>query len=273
MMFSPWALPIQPAAALFRRLALLGLFGAAASAAHALSLSSSDGAMPDAPSAVIAGEAGNSPQAAGGQTSPTTGTGGQLQQTKRILGVFPNFRAVSADTKLPPQTVKQKFGATAQQTFDYSDLPLIFVLAGVDESSNSEPSFGQGAGGYGQYLWHTAVDQTTENFLVQAILPSVLHQDSRYYTLGRGGILRRTVYAFDRTLITRTDGQKETFNTSEILGAGMSSALSNSYYPHGEATWTKTGQRWLTDVIIDGGTYVFQEFWPDVNNKIFHQKD
>ena len=264
------ALLTERAASPFRKLALLGLCGAVALAAHAQGLRGDSAAMPDAPSAVMAAQATGSQQAA---TGPTTGTGGQYQQTKRILGVFPNFRAVSADTKLPPQSVKEKFTATAQQTFDYSDLPLVLVLAGVAESNNSEPSFGQGAAGYGQYLWRTSLDQADENFWVQAILPSVLHEDSRYYTLGHGGIARRTLYAFDRTLITRTDSQKETFNFSEIVGAGAASGISDAYYPLNEATWTKTGQRWLTNVLIDGGTYIFQEFWPDVNDKLFHTKD
>ena len=31
---------------------------------------------------------------------------GEGKQTKRILGIIPNFRAVSVDTHLPPQTPK-----------------------------------------------------------------------------------------------------------------------------------------------------------------------
>ncbi len=269
----PPVLRTKIAAPPLRRLALLGFSGALALTVHAQSVRDDSAAIPDAPSAVLAAQAAGSKPAASGQSTPTAGTGGDYAQTKRILGVFPNFRAVSADTKLPPQSAREKFAATAQQTFDYSDLPLVFVLAGVDESSNSEPSFGQGAAGYGQYLWRTALDQADENFWVQAILPSVLHEDSRYYTLGHGGIARRTLYAFDRTLITRTDSQKETFNFSEIVGAGAASGISDAYYPLYEATWTKTGQRWLENVLIDGGTYVFQEFWPDINGKLFHQKD
>ena len=108
---------------------------------------------------------------------------------------------------------------------------------------------------------------------MQAILPSVLHEDSRYYTLGRGGVPRRTLYAFDRTLITRSDSGKETFNFSEVVGAGAASGISAAYYPTREQTWTKVGQRWLQNVVIDGATYVLQEFWPDVNDKLFHTKD
>ncbi len=233
-------------------------------------------AVPDAPSALLPA------QAQGGQQTPSTQQsatgaadkqGGQGQQTKRILGVFPNFRAVSADTKLPPQTVAEKFKATAAQTFDYSDIPLIVVLAGIDEAENSTPEFHQGAAGYARYFWHNAADQIDENFWVQAILPSVLHEDSRYYTLGQGGLARRTVYAFGRTFITRSDSGKETFNFSEIIGSGAASGISAAYYPTVEQTWTKVGQRWLQNGIIDGATYVIQEFWPDINNKLFHTKD
>ena len=74
-------------------------------------------------------------------------------------------------------------------------------------------------------------------------------------------------------LITRKDGGGETVNASEILGAGGAAGLSSLYYPGVERTWTKVGQRWLTSVLIDGGTFTFKEFWPDINNSLFHQKN
>ena len=198
--------------------------------------------------------------------------GGQPKQTKRILGIVPNFRAVSADTKLPPQTVKEKFLSTSQQSFDYSSVLFSAILAGVDQAEGSTPRFRTGITGYGQYFYHTYADQTDENYWVQFILPAVLHQDSRYYTLGHGSILHRGIYAFDRTLITRKDSGGNTFNTSEIVGAGAASGISTWYYPENEQHWTKTGQRWLQNVILDGATYAFQEFWPNINNAFFHQK-
>lgn len=256
-------------------LTLCGIFfvclGTSAGIAQAQRIDSSE--MPDAPSALAAAQVQGDRQTSATQGSTASQAGGQGQQTKRILGVFPNFRAVSADTKLPPQTVGGKFKATAAQTFDYSDLPLVLVLAGVDQAENSTPQFHQGAAGYARYFWHNAADQIDENFWVQAILPSVLHEDSRYYTLGHGGLVRRTVYAFGRTFITRSDSGKETFNFSEIIGSGAASGISAAYYPTVDQTWTKVGQRWLQNGVIDGATYVLQEFWPDINNKLFHTKD
>ena len=250
------------------------LLGLAAFASCAQAQRAENAAMPDAPSAVLAAQTQDQ-SSSSQQNSPGAAEqqGGQYKQTKRILGIFPNFRAVSADTKLPPQSVAEKFKATAAQTFDYSDLPLILVLSADNQAQNSTPEFRQGAAGFARYFWHNAADQIDENFWVQAILPSVLHEDSRYYTLGRGGIPRRALYAFDRTLITRSDSGKETFNFSEVVGSGAASGISAAYYPTREQTWTKVGQRWLQNGIIDGATYVLQEFWPDVNSKLFHTKD
>jgi hypothetical protein len=205
--------------------------------------------------------------------TPATPESNEGRQTKRILGIVPNFRAVSANQKLPPQSVKEKFVSTFQDSFDYSAITFSAGMAGVAQAQDSYPEFRQGAAGYGRYFWHTFADQTDENFWVEGILPSTLHQDSRYYTLGHGGFIKRGAYSFTRILITRDDDGSRAPNYSEVVGAGIASAISAAYYPSVYQTWTKVGQRWLTNVIIDGVTYSVKEFWPDVNNAIFHQKD
>ncbi len=194
------------------------------------------------------------------------------KQTKRILGIVPNFRSVSVDEKLPPESVKEKFVETTQDSFDYSSFIFVGALAGAAQLENSSPEFQQGAAAYGRYYWHTFVDQADENYQVEFFFPVALHQDPRYYTLGRGGFVKRTIYSFSRVLITRTDAGGETFNSSEIGGAGAASGIATLYYPSADRTWTKVGQRWLLNVSLDGGTFIFKEFWPDLNTHIFHQK-
>jgi hypothetical protein len=197
----------------------------------------------------------------------------QGKQTKRILGIVPNFRSVSADQKLPPQTAKDKFKTTMEDNFDYSSFIFVAGLAGVALAEDSYPEFHQGAAGYGRYYWHTLADQTDENTFVEFVLPVALRQDARYYTLGHGGVIKRTIYSFGRVLITRDDSGREDANYSEIVGAGAAAGISDLYYPSIQRTWTKTGQRWLTNVILDGATFTVKEFWPDINDHVFHQKD
>ena len=194
-------------------------------------------------------------------------------QTKRILGIIPNFRSVSSSTQLPPQSAREKITTSLQDGFDYSTLFLVGVQAGIAFSSKSTPEFHQGAPGYARYFWHIFADNADEDLLVEGLLPTVFHEDSRYYTLGHGGIVKRAGYAFSRTVITRTDAGTERFNFSEVVGAGAASGISSLYYPTHDRTWTKVGQRWLTSVLIDGGTFAFKEFWPNINDAFFHQKD
>jgi hypothetical protein len=205
--------------------------------------------------------------------APATQDDQTATQTKRILGVIPNFRSVSANQKLPAQTPKEKFITAAQDSFDYSSLLLPALLAGYSQATNATPEFHQGAAGYARYFWHSYVDQAIENFSVEAIVPIITHQDNRYYTLGKGGFLKRTGYSLSRAVITRNDAGHDTFNTSEVVGAGMASGLSNLYYPSRERTFGNTAQKWGLNVGIDAATFFFKEFWPDVNNALFHTKD
>ena len=174
-------------------------------------------------------------------------------QTKRILGIIPNFRSVSADEKLPPMTVKEKFLTATHDSFDYSSIFIPLPLPAIRMATDATPEFGQGAAGYGQYFWHTALDQTSENYMVEFVFPSITHQDNRYYTLGRGGFFKRTGYALSRAVITRNDAGNETFNTSEVVGAGAAAGLSTLYYPSSKRTLSNVGSEWAINIGIDAG--------------------
>src|SRR5208282_2413644 len=178
-------------------------------------------AIPDAPTPSPVPDGGQSPSASTSSAPGTPAQPDEGQQTKRILWIVPNFRAVSAGAKLPPQPVKEKFKTAALDSFDYSSFIFVGIQAGISQGTDAYPAFRQGAAGYGRYYWHTFADQTDENLWVEGILPVVFRQDSRYYTLGHGGFIKRGVYAVSRTVITRTDSGRETFNASEVLGSGI----------------------------------------------------
>ena len=185
-------------------------------------------AIPDAPLPSSLNEGEQSvPASTTSSSSASTANPDELPQTKRILWIIPNFRAVSAGVKLPPQTVKEKFKTGALDSFDYSSFIFVGIQAGISQATDAYPEFRQGAAGYGRYYWHTLADQTDENLWVEGILPVVLHQDSRYYTLGHGGFIKRGFYAVSRTVITRTDSGGETFNASEVVGAGAAAGISS----------------------------------------------
>ncbi len=192
------------------------------------------------------------------------------QQTKRILGVIPNFRAVSTTRQLPPQSAKDKFITATQDSFDYSSVAIPVALAGYGLARNSTPEFGKGGVGFGRYLWHSAVDQTSENYMVEFIVPVLTHEDTRFYTLEDGSFLKRAGYALSRAVVTRSDSGRKVINLSEIVGAGAAAGLSNAYYPAQERSFANTGTQWGLDIGIDALSFAAKEFWPDINRHLFH---
>ena len=218
-------------------------------------------AEPDALAENAAGSTGHSSRKA----APVAAT---ASQPKRILGIIPNYRSVTADVDLAPLSPKAKFGLATQDTFDYGSFLLVGFLAGIGQDRHTVPDFGQGAAGYGQYYAHFFGDQVVGNYFTEAIVPSLTHEDPRYYTMGHGGVLQRTGYALSRLVITKTDSMHRTFNFSEILGNGMAAGVSDLYYPASERTWIKTRQKWTTQIALDGAFNVLKEFWPDISSHL-----
>jgi len=207
------------------------------------------------------------PQASANGTPSNDASEGK--QPKRILWIIPDYRAVSANTQLPPLSRKGKFWLATQDSFDYSSFALAGMVAGISQAKQSTPEFGENA--YVKYYWHCFADQSVGNNLTEAIMPTVTSQDPRYYTLGHGGFFHRSVYALSRLLTTRTDSGGRKFNFSEIVGNGAGAGISNLYYPQQEGIWTKTGQKWLLQVGIDGIFNMGKEFWPDINRVVFRR--
>ena len=189
----------------------------------------------------------------------------------RLFWTLPNFLTVANEGKYPPLSVGQKFAVVARSSFDYVEYPWYAFLAGISQAENSEPGYGQGAQGYAKRFGAAFADGTIENFMTSAVLPSVLHQDPRYYQLGKGGFWHRTKYAVTRLFITRSDSGTHVFNFSEVFGSGSAAAISTySYHPSADRNFSNTASVWGTEVGYDGLTFVVKEFWPDVKRKLRH---
>ena len=227
------------------------------------SSSQPDSPLPSAPSPATARSAS--------ATNATAKDSEEGKQPKRILGIIPNYRAVSADTKVPPLSVKGKFVLATQDSFDYSAFLVAGVFTGISYGRNSYPELHQGASGFGRYYWRAFTDQAECNYFSEFLVPFATHEDPRYYTRFHGGFFSRTGYAVTRLFITRTDSGASTFNFSEIIGNGAGAGVSDLYYPSQERTWTKTGQKWASQVALDGIFNVLKEFWPNIRHSVFHR--
>ena len=158
------------------------------------------------------------------------GAGTQLID-KRIFGVLPNYRTADGSVPFAPITAKRKFYIASKDSFDYPVYLTSALFAGLYQLDDENPSFGQGAKGYAKRLASSYGDQAIGNLMTEAIFPSLLHEDPRYFRIGAGGgtAWHRVGYALTRVFVVRTDKGKWDFNYSEWLGNGASVAISNLY--------------------------------------------
>ena len=191
----------------------------------------------------------------------------------RLFYALPNFLTLENAGQVPPLTAGEKFKVEVRSSFDPIQILWYGFLSGVSQAENSEPGYGQGAEGYAKRYGAAAADGTIENFMVAAVLPSLLHQDPRFFQSGHGGFWHRTFYAWSRIVVTRGDNGNEQFNVSEVLGSALASGISTySYHPHDDKTLSNTAKVWGTQVGWDSLTYVIKEFWPDIRRWV-HKKN
>lgn len=233
--------------------------------------------LPDAPQPGdgVAGTTSQSSAAGdkqGGDTSADPAKKTPPPQPKRILGVMPNYRAVSAGVKPPPFSKHEAFMVATRNSFDYSAFVFVGVTSLLAEGTNAHSQLGKGVPGYWAYYWRGWLDKTDGNYFVDFVMPMIVHQDERYYAKGEGGVLKRSVYAASRVLITPNFDGKSGFNTSEVLGRGVSQAISLSYYPSQTQSFSGFAQKYAYALGRDAVTNVFRELWPDINARLIHHQ-
>jgi hypothetical protein len=191
----------------------------------------------------------------------------------RILWTLPNFLTVENADSIPPLTPKQKFAVTARGVFDPFEFVLVSFVAGLNQASNSNPSYGQGMQGYAKRYGTAYADNAIENFMASAVFPSVLHQDPRYYQLGHGGFWRRSEHAVSRVLITRSDSGPRQLNYSELGGGLTAAAISTyTYHPDSDRGFGNVVSVWGSQMGWDAVTYMIKEFWPDLRKHARNRK-
>lgn len=93
-----------------------------------------------------------------------------------VFDLIPNFLTLENAGNVPPLTTGGKFKAVARGVFDWGEFIWVAGVSGVGQWENSEPGFHQGWEGYGKRYAANYGDSAIENFMVGAVLPSILKQ-------------------------------------------------------------------------------------------------
>jgi hypothetical protein len=151
------------------------------------------------------------------------------EEKQRILGVIPNFYVVY-DKNPMPMTTRLKYQLALKAGTDIVTIGGSAFLAGIYQAADT-PDYQQGLKGYGQRFGAAFTDGFTDIMIGGAILPSLLHQDPRYFYQGDGSRMSRFRHAALSPFLCKGDNGKTQFNYSSIGGDLGAGALSNLYYP------------------------------------------
>jgi hypothetical protein len=154
----------------------------------------------------------------------------KAEEKQRLVGILPNFYT-SYVWNAAPLNTKQKFSLQARDIFDPGTLLGVAADAGVEQANNSFAGYGQGAAGYGKRFAAGLGDNLIDGFLTEAVFPSILHQDPRYFYQGSGSVKSRLLHAMSWAVIARSDSGHSEPNYSHLFGDLAAGALSNLYYP------------------------------------------
>jgi hypothetical protein len=139
--------------------------------------------------------------------------------------------------------------------------------AGLAQAQDQDPTFGQGAAGYGKRFGASFVDQASSKFFTDFAYPTIFSEDPRYYRLGSGSGRKRFLHAVSHVFVAHRDNGRRMFNFSEWLGTTSAVALGNTYHPGNERGFAPAAQRTGYSIIQDVGFDVLREFWPEISRK------
>jgi len=188
------------------------------------------------------------------------------QDKKRILGIMPNFRTTSVDAKdIVKLKSKEKFQLATRDAFDPGAFFTTGILTGLSHwQQQYYPAIPLGAKGFGERYALNFVDNASSTYFAEAIVPSLTHQDPRYFRKGQGPIIKRLGYSVSRLLIARSDGGKWVPNGGQLGGSFAAGSLANLYYPASQRSVQNTFIRFGINLGTDGLSNLGREFWPDI---------
>ena len=185
------------------------------------------------------------------------------QEKQRVMGEMATFNTTS-NRNAAPLSSGQKFKLFFKSSTDPWPFLLAGVVSGIGQADDSYSEWGQGAQGYAKRYGAAYSDAFIGNFFGNAVLPSIWHEDPRYFQKGTGSATNRFLWAAASTVWCRRDNGKWGPNYANVVGNLMGAAVARAYYPASERTVSDTINDGLT-VSVEGivGAEVI-EFWPDL---------
>lgn len=149
-------------------------------------------------------------------------------------------------------------------------IPAI-LASGWSQLLVGDPDYGSDSEAFGDRIGAAVLRDTSMRFFSASLIPTLTHEDPRYFRKAYGGYKARAVYAAERAFVAQRDNGTRGFNYSDTLGHLAASALTPTYYPARSANGRVVVVTWVLSLAGDAAGNVFQEFWPDARDALFHR--
>ncbi len=229
--------------------------------------------LPDAPQMQSAG--GNStsmgattPSGQGGSTGTTMAmadTEGSTRHGSRLREISTKYTFYIPDNKKSvPLTSADKWRLVGVEEVGGFTFVTAILAAGFEQTINGNPKFGTDAGAFGMRLGDAYIRQSSQAVFTEGVGDTLLHDDPRYYVMGRNHrFVRRVFYAATRVVSTRSDDGEQKFNAPEVLGYLGASALTQAYYPPSSRGAGVVFGGWVLSLSAAALGFEFHEFLGD----------
>ena len=182
----------------------------------------------------------------------------KAQERQRGFLIIPNFYAVYASNPAP-MNARLKWHLALKVSRDPFTFAGVGIVAGIGQATD-HPDYAQGASGYGKRFATNYANSLTDIMFTGAILPSLLHQDPRYFYKGTGTIKARVANVVYSLIVARGDSGQSQPNYSELGGDLISAAISNLYYPRANRGAGLVLQGFATHTAIHLAVRMLDEF-------------
>jgi Carboxypeptidase regulatory-like domain len=182
-----------------------------------------------------------------------------IEESQRVLGVIPNFYS-AYNWNAPPLDARQKFALAFRSEIDPITFAGAAAVAGAEQYQKMYPGYGTGFSGFGKRFGAQYTNDFASRMIGSALLPSLFHQDPRYFYKGTGSTHSRVLYAIKSAFICRGDNGRNEFDFSHILGDFAAGGLANLYYPESSEGAGLIATNALIEIAGMAGTNLLREF-------------
>jgi hypothetical protein len=183
----------------------------------------------------------------------------KAEEQQRVLGFIPNLY-VTYEPHPEPLTTGMKFHLAYKSLTNPFFFGRTAAWAGVQQARDDPSEWQQGAKGYSKRLGAGFADGVTGSLISNAILPSLLHQDPRYFYQGTGTQKSRALHAIWAPFVCKGDNGAWQPNYSQLGGSLIAYSISTAYYPSSDRTAGHVFQTFGIDLGLHVVGSLAQEF-------------